>query len=650
MVGVPSLGVEAAAAMGIDLERLVLVPDPGDQWLTVTAALVDVAQVVLTRPLGRVVPGDVSRLGARLRQRGGALVALGAWPGADVTLRVTDSVWSGIGDGHGHLTERRATVTASGRAGPDVRSAPTCSCRRRTARCVLPIRWRRPGRPTRGCSVRWRWPRESARQRAHPDDRARVAVRGSGVPGPATVRADAVARGGALPEPPPTRTVVLWCPDWPVIAAARAAGTPPDQPFALVVHGQVFASSAAARQQGVVRGLRVREAQARCPELVVQPYDDALDHRAFEPVIRAIEAAVPGVEVLRPGTVALRSRGPARYYGGERAAAATLAGIAADHGAPGVRAGVADTRSPRSRPPGHARCAPANACGSCPSGDPRTSWPTCRSGCSATPTWRWCSGGSASRRSGAFATLGDEQVRDRFGVAGAFLHRLAGGRDPREVASRAVPPELRVEASFEPPLDRADQVAFAFRRSADDFAARLRSAGLVATTIRVGIVDERDLLLERTWVHPRWFDAADVVDRVRWQLAGGVDPSGLEAPVVQVVLEPVAVDDAANHERGLWGTGPDERVHHALAACRGSSGTTGSSHRGSAGAARWPSASCSCRGATRRSGASVPWRPSVTVPGPAGSRDRHRDRARTTAPVDVVTADGGTVDVDDRGR
>ncbi|WIE76608.1 hypothetical protein [Curtobacterium sp. MCSS17_007] len=117
VVGVPSFGVEAAAAMGIDLERLVLVPDPGDQWLTVTAALADVAQIVLTRPLGRVAPGDVSRLSARLRQRGGALVALGSWPGADVTLRVTESVWSGIGDGHGHLAERRATVTASGRAG-----------------------------------------------------------------------------------------------------------------------------------------------------------------------------------------------------------------------------------------------------------------------------------------------------------------------------------------------------------------------------------------------------------------------------------------------------------------------------------------------------------------------------------------------------
>lgn len=117
VVGVPSFGVEAAAAAGIDLERLVLVPDPGDQWLTVTAALVDVAQIVLTRPLGRVVPGDVSRLSARLRQRGGALVALGSWPGADVSLRVTSSAWGGIGRGYGYLSERRVTVTATGRAG-----------------------------------------------------------------------------------------------------------------------------------------------------------------------------------------------------------------------------------------------------------------------------------------------------------------------------------------------------------------------------------------------------------------------------------------------------------------------------------------------------------------------------------------------------
>lgn len=473
---------------------------------------------------------------------------------------------------------------------------------------------------------------------------------GAGVPGQGAVRADALARGGALPEPPPARTIVLWCPDWPVIAAARAAGSPPEHPFALVAKGLVFASSASARQQGVVRGLRVREAQARCPELVVEPYDDALDHRAFEPVIRAIEAAVPGVEVLRPGTIALRSRGPARYYGGERAAAATLAGIAADHGAPGVRAGVADTpfaaeQAARARP-----VRPGERVRIVPVGGSAAFLADLPLGVLGDPDLAMVLGRLGIATLGDFATLGDEQVRDRFGVAGAFLHRLAGGRDPREVAARTVPPELRVEASFEPPLDRADQVAFAFRRSADDFAARLRAAGLVATTIRVGIVDERDLLLERTWVHPRWFDAADVVDRVRWQLAGGVDPSGLEAPVVQVVLEPVAVDDASNHERGLWGTGPDERVHHALARVQGLVGHEGVVTTRIGGGRTlaervvlvpWGDAPVG----GERALATVrdrPWPGRLPGPPPATVLERPR-------PVDVVAAGGDTVDVDDRG-
>jgi hypothetical protein len=117
VVGIPSFGAEAAAAAGIDLDRLVLVPDPGEQWLTVTAAMVDVAAIVLTRPLGRITPGDTARLSARLRQRGAALVALGSWPGAETSLRVTSSIWRGIGNGYGAITEREATVVASGRRG-----------------------------------------------------------------------------------------------------------------------------------------------------------------------------------------------------------------------------------------------------------------------------------------------------------------------------------------------------------------------------------------------------------------------------------------------------------------------------------------------------------------------------------------------------
>src|SRR3712207_3582372 len=40
--GSRDFGVEAAADLGIELSRTVLVPDPGEHWLEVTAALVDV--------------------------------------------------------------------------------------------------------------------------------------------------------------------------------------------------------------------------------------------------------------------------------------------------------------------------------------------------------------------------------------------------------------------------------------------------------------------------------------------------------------------------------------------------------------------------------------------------------------------------------
>jgi protein ImuB len=97
------------------------------------------------------------------------------------------------------------------------------------------------------------------------------------------------------PPGAPIRTIVLWCPDWPITAALRLLGasalgasapnastvnastvnlgtlsagathdlTAADTPLALIDAGQVFACSASARSEGVRRGLRLREAQAR---------------------------------------------------------------------------------------------------------------------------------------------------------------------------------------------------------------------------------------------------------------------------------------------------------------------------------------------------------------------------------------------------
>ena len=92
-----------------------LVPEPGDQWQAVTAAIIDVLTVVVLRPPARISDGDANRIAARLRKRDATLIALGDWPGTEARLTVERSEWKGIGTGHGMLTGRTAFVTVDTR-------------------------------------------------------------------------------------------------------------------------------------------------------------------------------------------------------------------------------------------------------------------------------------------------------------------------------------------------------------------------------------------------------------------------------------------------------------------------------------------------------------------------------------------------------
>src|SRR5512132_3895038 len=134
--------------------------------------------------------------------------------------------------------------------------------------------------------------------------------------------------------------LVVWCPDWPVVAA----GAQPDSLTAVVHANRVVACPAAARAEGVRPGLRRREAQGRCPGLELLAHDPARDARAFEPVLVAVERLTPWVEVLRPGECAFPARGAARDCGGEPALAITVTAAvhAAVEGRGGCRVGIAD--------------------------------------------------------------------------------------------------------------------------------------------------------------------------------------------------------------------------------------------------------------------------------------------------------------------
>jgi len=371
-----------------------------------------------------------------------------------------------------------------------------------------------------------------------------------------------------------TRSMVLWIPDWPILASLRVAplgvkDSAEDVPLALIDRGVVFACSASARIEGVQRGLRVREAQARCTDLVVRSYEQQLDSRTFETVIAAIEELMPGVQVLRPGIAAIRSRGPARYYGGEQPAGLALVALLASLGITGARVGIAD--------------------------GPFTAEQAARTATGAHPVRVVAEGTSAQflyplpvslledpaliillKRLGIlclgeFAALPQADVLGRFGPDGAHLHALAGGLDSRPITARLPPDELDVTVAFEPALDRVDQVTFGVRSSADDFVQQLVARKLVCTALRVEIETELGDYSERSWLHPRSFTASDVVDRVRWQLQGsgevdsGLRTSGFKSGVSAVRIVPESVDAIGNHEVGLFGAGPDERIHNGLA-------------------------------------------------------------------------------------
>jgi hypothetical protein len=116
-VGLPELGLVAAAGVGVSLDRFALVPNPGEQWSMVTAALIDAVDVVLVRPPRRVRLTDARRLVARARERGSVLVPISStWSeAADIRLRVVAGAWDGLGQGHGVLQARTVEVVATGR-------------------------------------------------------------------------------------------------------------------------------------------------------------------------------------------------------------------------------------------------------------------------------------------------------------------------------------------------------------------------------------------------------------------------------------------------------------------------------------------------------------------------------------------------------
>jgi hypothetical protein len=118
VVGLPALGPLAAAELGAELSRLVLVPHAGSRWSTVVGALLDGLDVVAVRPPVPARVSDARILAARARERGSVLVVVGSWPEPlDIRLSVEAGLWEGL-ESERRLCRRRVEVRAVVRRGP----------------------------------------------------------------------------------------------------------------------------------------------------------------------------------------------------------------------------------------------------------------------------------------------------------------------------------------------------------------------------------------------------------------------------------------------------------------------------------------------------------------------------------------------------
>jgi protein ImuB len=465
------------------------------------------------------------------------------------------------------------------------------------------------------------------------------------------------------------RVLVAWCPDWSVtaglfeLAETQQSGAPlarqltASQPAAVLRNNVVEVCNAAARSDGVRRGMRRRDAQSRCPELVLLPTSPERDARYFEPVLATVEELRPGVAPIRPGLMAVPA--PGRYFGGEPHAAALVAQHLVEAGVWDCRLGVADDLFTAEQA---ARQAMVQDCVVVAPGRSATFLQELPVQALATLDDDASEGRALAdllRRLGLmtlgdFARLSAAEVSNRFGGFGLGVWQRVHGAAPTALGSRTPPPELACEVGFEPPLESAEAVCFSVRTTAEKFVQGLSARQLVAVAVRIEAEADGVVTSARTWLHPRCFTSKDLVDRVHWQLQAGTAGSGLRsrqdsgavrAPIERVRFLPETVESAADHADGLWGGGADEQVTRGVARVQAMIGFD---------AVRIPVLQGGRSVADRQ--ASVPWgerpiglrpldRPwPGRIPGPAPARV-------FTAPLtaDVVDEAGRTVTVTERG-
>jgi protein ImuB len=348
----------------------------------------------------------------------------------------------------------------------------------------------------------------------------------------------------------------------PRLSLQPAALAPP--PGADQLLGPVTTAAEAA---GVQAGMRLGEALATCPGLVLVEPDPAGVEREWEGVLRRLEDAGFAVEASEPGVVSFETKGVERLYGGVEAA--LLRALAAVGTAWDARVGAAERRftalaAASVARPGQAMIVEGKAERDFLEPLPLTLLPL--------PPDRYAElEGLGLRRLGDIARLPSGAVAERLGPEGRAAWKLARGGERRRVRGRAPAVELAEALSFPEAVGNHLTLARAFRALLERLLARPERAGRPFRKVALSA----RLVGGGSWRRTATLREA-TAEASRLRAALGPKLVEIPAPVVELRLEAVELAEHTGSQLALVepaGEELDGRLREGLRQVKASTGT-----------------------------------------------------------------------------